>query len=91
MVFEKDSIEQEDIAKNKDEKRRVGEAKIIVSRSHPGPVKANLEVLEKHLGFCLDNFDLLFYSSIASRVLLGQILQSRMLAVLASKHGKWLR
>ena len=54
MVFEKDFIEQEDIAKNKDEKRGVGEAKIIVSRSHPGPVKANLEVLEKHLGFCLD-------------------------------------
>ena len=36
---------QEDIAANKDEKRGVGEAKIIVSRSHPGPVKANLEVL----------------------------------------------
>ena len=36
---------QEDIAKNKDEKRGVGEAKIIVSRSHPGPVKTNLEVL----------------------------------------------
>jgi len=34
---------QEDIAANKDEKRGVGEAKIIVSRSHPGPVKANLE------------------------------------------------
>merc|ERR1711971_529139 len=34
---------QEDISKNKDEKRGVGEAKIIVSRSHPGPVKANLE------------------------------------------------
>ena len=36
---------QEDIAANKDEKRGVGESKIIVSRSHPGPVKANLEVL----------------------------------------------
>ena len=40
-----DSHFQEDIAANKDEKRGVGEAKIIVSRSHPGPVKANLEVL----------------------------------------------
>ena len=41
----KDSHLQEDIAANKDEKRGVGEAKIIVSRSHPGPVKTNLEVL----------------------------------------------
>ena len=40
-----DSLLQEDIAANKDEKRGVGEAKIIVSRSHPGPVKTNLEVL----------------------------------------------
>ena len=39
------ALSQEDIAANKDEKRGVGEAKIIVSRSHPGPVKANLEVL----------------------------------------------
>ena len=59
---------QDDIAQNKDEKRGVGEAKIIVSRSHPGPVKANLEVLAKQLplvlgvkGFCLCNFELLFY------------------------------
>ena len=49
MAFSsKELLAQDDIAKNKDEKRGVGEAKIIVSRSHPGPVKANLEVLAKH-------------------------------------------
>ena len=54
-LFEKDSLAQEDIAQNKDEKRGLAEAKIIVSRSHPGPVKANLEVLSKlkcREGFC---------------------------------------
>ena len=49
MPFAKYFLVQDDIAKNKDEKRGVGEAKIIVSRSHPGPVKANLEVLAKQL------------------------------------------
>ena len=39
------------VAKNKDEKRGVGEAKIIVSRSHPRPVKANLEVFENCKAF----------------------------------------
>ena len=46
-----DSHLQDDVAKNKDEKRGVGEAKIIVSRSHPGPVKANLEVFENCKAF----------------------------------------
>ena len=49
MPFAKYFLAQDDIAKNKDEKRGVSEAKIIVSRSHPGPVKANLEVLAKQL------------------------------------------
>ena len=58
MAFEKRFLAQEDIAKNKDEKRGVGEAKIIVSRSHPGPVKANLEVLSQQKY----NSKLIFYS-----------------------------